>query len=108
MNDSSGRVVTHLLLSPPPEAPNASNLKIVRMDRTAGCVSGGEEVYLLCDKVQKGETGVLRTLQSWVYRHLLDGLFPVSPCVVIYSTRVELHIFRLTQKAGNRGLLINV
>ncbi|CAF89768.1 unnamed protein product [Tetraodon nigroviridis] len=37
------------------KAPNASNLKIVRMDRTAGCVSGGEEVYLLCDKVQKGE-----------------------------------------------------
>lgn len=36
------------------EAPNASNLKIVRMDRTAGCVMGGEEVYLLCDKVQKG------------------------------------------------------
>lgn len=36
------------------EAPNASNLKIVRMDRTAGCVTGGEEVYLLCDKVQKG------------------------------------------------------
>ncbi|KAG9329159.1 hypothetical protein JZ751_007393, partial [Albula glossodonta] len=35
------------------EAPNASNLKIVRMDRTAGCVTGGEEVYLLCDKVQK-------------------------------------------------------
>lgn len=25
------------------------------MDRTAGCVTGGEEVYLLCDKVQKGE-----------------------------------------------------
>ncbi|KAK1875803.1 Nuclear factor NF-kappa-B p105 subunit [Dissostichus eleginoides] len=40
------------------KAPNASNLKIVRMDRTAGCVSGGEEVYLLCDKVQKGEKHV--------------------------------------------------
>lgn len=39
----------------PSEAPNASNLKIVRMDRTAGCVTGGEEVYLLCDKVQKGK-----------------------------------------------------
>uniref|UniRef100_A0A8C5BYZ8 RHD domain-containing protein n=1 Tax=Gadus morhua TaxID=8049 RepID=A0A8C5BYZ8_GADMO len=37
------------------KAPNASNLKIVRMDRTAGCVSGGEEVYLLCDKVQKDD-----------------------------------------------------
>ncbi|XP_053317513.1 nuclear factor NF-kappa-B p105 subunit isoform X2 [Spea bombifrons] len=37
------------------KAPNASNLKIVRMDRTAGCVTGGEEVYLLCDKVQKDD-----------------------------------------------------
>ncbi|XP_025071444.1 nuclear factor NF-kappa-B p105 subunit isoform X7 [Alligator sinensis] len=37
------------------EAPNASNLKIVRMDRTAGCVTGGEEIYLLCDKVQKDD-----------------------------------------------------
>lgn len=25
------------------------------MDRTAGCVTGGEEIYLLCDKVQKGK-----------------------------------------------------
>ena len=40
------------------EAPNASNLKIVRMDRTAGCVTGGEEIYLLCDKVQKGKHGL--------------------------------------------------
>ncbi|XP_044284767.1 nuclear factor NF-kappa-B p105 subunit isoform X4 [Varanus komodoensis] len=37
------------------KAPNASNLKIVRMDRTAGCVTGGEEIYLLCDKVQKDD-----------------------------------------------------
>ncbi|OWK07040.1 NFKB1, partial [Cervus elaphus hippelaphus] len=39
----------------PDKAPNASNLKIVRMDRTAGCVTGGEEIYLLCDKVQKDD-----------------------------------------------------
>ncbi|XP_023559656.1 nuclear factor NF-kappa-B p105 subunit isoform X2 [Octodon degus] len=25
------------------------------MDRTAGCVTGGEEIYLLCDKVQKDD-----------------------------------------------------
>ncbi|KAF7646944.1 hypothetical protein LDENG_00180270 [Lucifuga dentata] len=43
------------------KAPNASNLKIVRMDRTAGCVSGGEEVYLLCDKVQKGQRSFYST-----------------------------------------------
>ncbi|KAJ8407664.1 hypothetical protein AAFF_G00275210 [Aldrovandia affinis] len=43
------------------KAPNASNLKIVRMDRTAGCVTGGEEVYLLCDKVQKDDIQVRPT-----------------------------------------------
>ncbi|XP_062903032.1 nuclear factor NF-kappa-B p105 subunit [Mobula hypostoma] len=40
------------------KAPNASNLRIVRMDRTAGCVIGGDEVYLLCDKVQKDDIQV--------------------------------------------------
>lgn len=37
------------------KSPGASNLKISRMDKTAGSVRGGDEVYLLCDKVQKGE-----------------------------------------------------
>lgn len=29
------------------------------MDKTAGSVRGGDEVYLLCDKVQKGEAEAL-------------------------------------------------
>ncbi|XP_078284401.1 nuclear factor NF-kappa-B p100 subunit-like [Rhinoraja longicauda] len=37
------------------KAPNASNLKIVRMDKTSGSVLGGDEIYLLCDKVQKDD-----------------------------------------------------
>lgn len=44
----------HLLKTLCPESPNASNLKISRMDKTSGSVLGGEEVFLLCDKVQKG------------------------------------------------------
>ena len=36
------------------EAPCAGALKICRMDKNSGCVTGGEEIYLLCDKVQKG------------------------------------------------------
>uniref|UniRef100_A0A8C2KTL6 Nuclear factor of kappa light polypeptide gene enhancer in B-cells 2 (p49/p100) n=1 Tax=Cyprinus carpio TaxID=7962 RepID=A0A8C2KTL6_CYPCA len=36
------------------KSPNASNLKISRMDKTSGSVLGGEEIFLLCDKVQKG------------------------------------------------------
>ncbi|XP_077156876.1 nuclear factor NF-kappa-B p105 subunit [Paroedura picta] len=58
--DSNGSFTRtlHPVLSDPiydSKAPNASNLKIVRMDRTAGCVTGGEEIYLLCDKVQKDD-----------------------------------------------------
>ena len=37
------------------EAPSASNLKICRMDPNTGYVTGNDEVYLLCDKVQKGK-----------------------------------------------------
>lgn len=39
----------------PAESPNASNLKISRMDKTCGTVLGGDEIFLLCDKVQKGK-----------------------------------------------------
>ncbi|XP_035982083.1 nuclear factor NF-kappa-B p100 subunit isoform X3 [Fundulus heteroclitus] len=37
------------------KSPNASNLKISRMDRTCGSVLGGDEIFLLCDKVQKDD-----------------------------------------------------
>lgn len=42
-----------------PESPNASNLKISRMDKTCGSVVGGDEIFLLCDKVQKGRLSIL-------------------------------------------------
>ncbi|XP_061086918.1 nuclear factor NF-kappa-B p100 subunit-like isoform X1 [Conger conger] len=37
------------------KSPHASNLKITRMDKTCGSVLGGEEIFLLCDKVQKDD-----------------------------------------------------
>ncbi len=39
----------------PPEAPSAGNLKICRLDRANGSVKGGDDVFLLCDKVQKSK-----------------------------------------------------
>lgn len=36
------------------EAPSASTLKICRLDRNSGGVNGGDEVFMLCDRVQKG------------------------------------------------------
>uniref|UniRef100_A0A4W4EF40 RHD domain-containing protein n=1 Tax=Electrophorus electricus TaxID=8005 RepID=A0A4W4EF40_ELEEL len=40
------------------KSPNASNLKISRMDKTCGSVMGGDEIFLLCDKVQKDDIDI--------------------------------------------------
>ncbi|XP_075697725.1 nuclear factor NF-kappa-B p100 subunit [Rhinoderma darwinii] len=40
------------------KSPGASNLRISRMDKISGSVKGGDEVYLLCDKVQKDDIEV--------------------------------------------------
>nr|KAG8543366.1 hypothetical protein GDO81_024833 [Engystomops pustulosus] len=60
------------------KAPNASNLKIVRMDRTSGCVTGGEEIYLLCDKVQKDDIQV-RFYEEDENGHIWEGFGDFSP-----------------------------
>ncbi len=39
------------------EAPSAGTLKICRLDKTSGSVKGGDDIFLLCDKVQKSEIG---------------------------------------------------
>ncbi|XP_055499065.1 nuclear factor NF-kappa-B p105 subunit-like [Leucoraja erinacea] len=54
------------------KAPNASSLRIVRMAKTAGSVLGGEEVFLLCDKVQKDDIQV-RFFQEDESGHIWDA-----------------------------------
>ncbi|KAG2455647.1 NFKB1 factor, partial [Polypterus senegalus] len=56
------------------KAPNASNLNILRMDKTSGSVAGGEEVFLLCDKVQKAHLCVavpvaVAAIGGYLYYH---------------------------------------
>lgn len=41
------------------KAPSAGTLKICRLDRTSGSVKGGDDVFLLCDKVQKNDIEVV-------------------------------------------------
>lgn len=53
----------HLFLSSFPESTNTSELRICRINKESGPCTGGEELYLLCDKVQKGEApGAARSL----------------------------------------------
>ncbi|KAJ8246792.1 hypothetical protein GJAV_G00255450 [Gymnothorax javanicus] len=46
-------------------APNTAELKICRVNRNSGSCRGGDEIFLLCDKVQKEDIEVRFYLDSW-------------------------------------------
>ncbi|TRY65506.1 hypothetical protein DNTS_021731 [Danionella cerebrum] len=46
-------------------APNTAELKICRVNRNSGSCLGGDEIFLLCDKVQKEDIEVRFFLDSW-------------------------------------------
>ncbi|KAG9480303.1 hypothetical protein GDO78_012009 [Eleutherodactylus coqui] len=48
------------------------------MDRTSGCVTGGEEIYLLCDKVQKDDIQI-RFYEEDENGHVWEGFGDFSP-----------------------------
>lgn len=54
-------------------APNTAELRICRVNRNCGCVKGGDEIFLLCDKVQKG-TSICCSHSDWIdqyFNHIL-------------------------------------
>ncbi|XP_060614181.2 transcription factor p65 [Anolis sagrei] len=46
-------------------APNTAELKICRVNRNSGSCRGGDEIFLLCDKVQKEDIEVRFFKDSW-------------------------------------------
>uniref|UniRef100_K7F4U4 RELA proto-onco, NF-kB subunit n=1 Tax=Pelodiscus sinensis TaxID=13735 RepID=K7F4U4_PELSI len=46
-------------------APNTAELKICRVNRNSGSCLGGDEIFLLCDKVQKEDIEVRFFKDSW-------------------------------------------
>ncbi|XP_078086027.1 proto-oncogene c-Rel [Mustelus asterias] len=46
-------------------APNTAELKICRVNKNTGTVKGGDEIFLLCDKVQKDDIEVRFFTQNW-------------------------------------------
>uniref|UniRef100_A0A8D0H4G1 RELB proto-onco, NF-kB subunit n=1 Tax=Sphenodon punctatus TaxID=8508 RepID=A0A8D0H4G1_SPHPU len=67
--DSTGQT-RHLspVLSEPiydKKSTNTSELKICRMNKEYGSCTGGEELYLLCDKVQKEDISIIFRKDSW-------------------------------------------
>ncbi|GCC43174.1 hypothetical protein chiPu_0027191, partial [Chiloscyllium punctatum] len=46
-------------------APNTAELKICRVNKNSGSCRGGEEIFLLCDKVQKEDIEVRFFTNDW-------------------------------------------
>ncbi|XP_048456938.1 proto-oncogene c-Rel, partial [Rhincodon typus] len=46
-------------------APNTAELKICRVNKNTGTVKGGDEIFLLCDKVQKDDIEVRFFTHDW-------------------------------------------
>ncbi|XP_042295898.1 transcription factor p65 isoform X2 [Sceloporus undulatus] len=65
----SGRLVQLPLVISQPiydnRAPNTAELKICRVNRNSGSCLGGDEIFLLCDKVQKEDIEVRFFKDSW-------------------------------------------
>lgn len=60
LTNAEGTILTELpsIVSDPiydSKAPGANALKICRMDKYSGCCTGNDEVFLLCEKVQKDD-----------------------------------------------------
>ncbi|XP_006901325.1 PREDICTED: transcription factor RelB, partial [Elephantulus edwardii] len=47
------------------KSTNTSELRICRINKESGPCTGGEELYLLCDKVQKEDISVIFSTASW-------------------------------------------
>ncbi|XP_030628300.1 proto-oncogene c-Rel [Chanos chanos] len=70
LQDETGRYTTALspIVSNPiydNRAPNTAELRICRVNKNSGSVRGGDEIFLLCDKVQKDDIEVRFFTQTW-------------------------------------------
>uniref|UniRef100_A0A672K815 Transcription factor p65-like n=1 Tax=Sinocyclocheilus grahami TaxID=75366 RepID=A0A672K815_SINGR len=89
-------------------APNTAELKICRVNRNSGSCRGGDEIFLLCDKVQKEDIEVRFFQDSWeskgsfsqadVHRQVAIVFRPPPVCVrervcVRVSVRVSVSIY---------------
>eukprot|EP00117_Sycon_ciliatum_P038129 scpid23899/ scgid28392/ Nuclear factor NF-kappa-B p100 subunit; DNA-binding factor KBF2; H2TF1; Lymphocyte translocation chromosome 10 protein; Nuclear factor of kappa light polypeptide gene enhancer in B-cells 2; Oncogene Lyt-10; Nuclear factor NF-kappa-B p52 subunit len=80
MQDESGKytrgtdpVVSQVIYDS--KSPAASALKICRMHRNTGAAAGGDEIYILCDRVQRDDVEVKFMSDSSEHPWEADGIF---------------------------------
>ncbi|NWS78881.1 RELB factor, partial [Crotophaga sulcirostris] len=94
--DSSGQT-QHLspVLSEPifdKKSTNTSELRICRMNKESGPCTGGEELYLLCDKVQKEDIAVVFRKETWEARADFSQADVHRQVAIVFKTPPYQHL----------------
>uniref|UniRef100_A0A8B9PDP6 CLK4 associating serine/arginine rich protein n=1 Tax=Apteryx owenii TaxID=8824 RepID=A0A8B9PDP6_APTOW len=94
--DSSGQT-QHLspVLSDPifdKKSTNTSELRICRMNKESGPCTGGEELYLLCDKVQKEDIAVVFRKETWEARADFSQADVHRQVAIVFKTPPYQHL----------------
>ncbi|XP_051501711.1 transcription factor p65 [Myxocyprinus asiaticus] len=67
-------------------APNTAELKICRVNRNSGSCRGGDEIFLLCDKVQKEDIEVRFFRDSWESKGLFSQADVHRQVAIVFRT----------------------
>nr|XP_048690361.1 transcription factor RelB isoform X2 [Caretta caretta] len=99
------------------KSTNTSELRICRMNKECGPCTGGEELYLLCDKVQKEDIAVVFRRDAWeskadfsqadVHRQIaiVFKTPPYQHLDILEPVEVEVYLQRLTDSVCSEPFL---
>nr|XP_008524232.1 PREDICTED: proto-oncogene c-Rel isoform X2 [Equus przewalskii] len=67
-------------------APNTAELRICRVNKNCGSVRGGDEIFLLCDKVQKDDIEVRFVLNDWEAKGIFSQADVHRQVAIVFKT----------------------
>ncbi|XP_004580347.2 proto-oncogene c-Rel [Ochotona princeps] len=67
-------------------APNTAELRICRVNKNCGSVKGGDEIFLLCDKVQKDDIEVRFVLNDWEAKGIFSQADVHRQVAIVFKT----------------------
>ncbi|KAM9316173.1 proto-oncogene c-Rel [Gastrophryne carolinensis] len=78
-------------------APNTAELRICRVNKNCGSASGGDEIFLLCDKVQKDDIEVRFFTDNWEDKgHFGQADVHRQVAIVFKTPPFPFHIIEVT------------
>ncbi|XP_012788337.2 proto-oncogene c-Rel [Sorex araneus] len=67
-------------------APNTAELRICRVNKNCGSVRGGDEIFLLCDRVQKDDIEVRFVLNNWEAKGIFSQADVHRQVAIVFKT----------------------